>query len=464
MNIPIIIICYNNYKYVENMLKQIFEINQEYYNNIYILDNCSDCPDTVNFLKNTNCKIISNSSNFGPWVNESQNAHIYNGMPSKFILTDPDLEINKNIPSNFIDILSSLSDKYNCTKIGFALDIKDFDKMYQDGNYGGSGNSIYGWEMRFWENKIEDDTYELYQAAVDTTFCLINKNYIHNDKHIRVAGNFTAKHLPWYINNKVYNLYDNYIANKKTTWISTTSKTAIPYIELNYLKITKNSEMFLIKNENTNLNIGFWRDVYANWENETFAILDRFLDKNKIFIDIGGWIGTTAMYGSRKSKHVYSVEADIQAHSDMALNLESNCEKNYTLINKALYHTGEIEVKFGQNKFIPNSTIGDSTSQVIDCDDNSTGFYLIKTITPNQIIKNYDIDPTQISLIKVDIEGAEEFILSDLHALHKNYNIPIYVSFHLDWWKDKNLNRFDFLTQEHKNKIISNPFCSILFN
>ena len=148
----------------------------------------------------------------------------------------------------------------------------------------------------------------------------------------------------------------------------------------------------------------------------------------------------------------------------MALNLDSNCEMIYTLINKALYHTGEIEVKFGQNKFVPNSRIGDSTSQVIYCDDNSTGFYLIKTITPNQIIKNYDIDPTQISLIKVDIEGSEEFILSDLHALHKNYNIPIYVSFHLDWWKDKNLNRFDFLTQEHKNKIISNPFCSILFN
>jgi FkbM family methyltransferase len=464
MNIPIIIICYNNYKYVENMLKQIFEINQEYYNNIYILDNCSNCPDTVNFLKNTNCKIISNSSNFGPWVNQSQNTHIYNGMPSKFILTDPDLEINKNIPSNFIDILSSLSDKYNSTKIGFALDIKDFDKMYQDDNYGGSGNSIYGWEMRFWENKIEDDTYELYQAAVDTTFCLINKNYIHNDKHIRVAGNFTAKHLPWYINNKVYNLYDNYIANKKTTWISTTSKTAIPYIESNYLKITKNSEMFLIKNENTNPNIGFWRDVYAAWENETFVILDRFLDKSKIFIDIGGWIGTTAMYGSRKSKHVYSVEADIKAHSDMALNLESNCEKNYTLINKALYHTGEIEVKFGKNKFIPNSTLGDSTSQVIDCNDNSTDFYLIKTITLNQIIKNYDIDPTQISLIKVDVEGAEEFILSDLYALHKNYNIPIYVSFHLHWWKDKNLNRFDFLTQEHKNKIMSNPLDSILFN
>ncbi len=30
MNIPIVIICYNNYRYVENMLKQIASINKDY--------------------------------------------------------------------------------------------------------------------------------------------------------------------------------------------------------------------------------------------------------------------------------------------------------------------------------------------------------------------------------------------------------------------------------------------------
>ena len=35
--VPIIVICYNNYKYVDNTLKQILKINKEYYKNIQIL-------------------------------------------------------------------------------------------------------------------------------------------------------------------------------------------------------------------------------------------------------------------------------------------------------------------------------------------------------------------------------------------------------------------------------------------
>ena len=43
------------------------------------------------------------------------------------------------------------------------------------------------------------------------------------------------------------------------------------------------------------------------------------------------------------------------------------------------------------------------------------------------------------------------------------YNTPLYISFHYDWWKDKNLNRFDFLTNQHKENIENNPFISIIF-
>jgi GT2 family glycosyltransferase len=52
MNIPIVIICYNNYKYVQNTLDQIRKINIEYYKNVIILNNSSTCIDTINFLKN----------------------------------------------------------------------------------------------------------------------------------------------------------------------------------------------------------------------------------------------------------------------------------------------------------------------------------------------------------------------------------------------------------------------------
>jgi predicted RNA methylase len=202
--------------------------------------------------------------------------------------------------------------------------------------------------------------------------------------------------------------------------ISTIAKFIIRYTDENYTKIYKNNELFFIKNKQNDKNFEFWKNIYTNWENDTFAVFDKYLNKDKIFIDIGGWIGTTCMYGSRKSKHVYSIEADINSFNDMSDNCKINCKNNYTLINNAIFNI-------------------------------------------NNIIEKYTINPYEISLIKVDIKGGEENILHDLYTFYKLHNIPMYIRFHYSWWNDKNLNRFIFLTDTHKNEIIANPFTSILF-
>jgi hypothetical protein len=106
MNIPIIIICYNNSHYVKNTLSQILKINKEYYKNIQILNNASTCLTTINFLNSCDVKVIHNSSNIGPWINNWTNKWVYDNLPEKFILTDPDLKLNENIPNNFIEIFS----------------------------------------------------------------------------------------------------------------------------------------------------------------------------------------------------------------------------------------------------------------------------------------------------------------------------------------------------------------------
>jgi FkbM family methyltransferase len=299
----------------------------------------------------------------------------------------------------------------------------------------------------------------------------ITTKYVYN---IRIAGDFTAKHLPWYKHNKVYNVYENYKMCKKQMegGISTTLRMITNYIENpdNFLKIHKNDEFFFIENnpENPNQNLSFWRDTYSTWENETFGVFDAFLHKDKVFIDIGGWIGTTCMYGSRKSKWVFSVEADTESYNDMKHNTQINCVSNYTLINHAIYNVDNIDVKFGKNKFLNNSKLNDSTSQIYDNDENDENeitheYYLVKTITIDSLIQKNNINPHDISLIKVDIEGGEECILNELYNIHKLYKIPLYVSFHYGWWKDTNLNRFEFLTEEHKHMIYANPFVSILF-
>ena len=302
----------------------------------------------------------------------------------------------------------------------------------------------------------------MYWADIDTTFCLINKNNL-GSRDIRVAGNFTARHIPWYKTNPVYNIYEQVLLQKYATHVSTTSSIISVYIENNFSRIQKHDELFFIDNHLYSSNFHFWKNIYTTWEQETFDVFDRYLNQDKIFIDIGAWIGTTSMYGSRKSKHVYSVEADSQSFGELEYNMKNNCSANYTLINNAIYDTDNIDVKFGKNKFLNGSKMNDSTSQIYGDNETSDEFYTVKTISLQRLLEKYSINPKDVSLIKVDIEGGEEFILNDLHDIKLRYNVPLYISFHLSWWKNKNLDRFPFLSEQQKNEIYHNPFTSILF-
>ena len=106
--------------------------------------------------------------------------------------------------------------------------------------------------------------------------------------------------------------------------------------------------------------------------------------------------------------------------------------------------------------------MNDSTSQLYHDNDEPPEYYFVDTITLESIITNYQINPSEIGLIKVDIEGGEENILNDLNDIYTKYKIPIYVSFHLTWWNDKNLDRFEWLSDTIKNQIQADPFGSIL--
>ena len=227
--VPIIIISFNNYKYVDNTIKQLLQINPELEPFLIIMDNASEDLDTKEYLKNTTVRVIFNSDNNGPWIISSRNTHVYNEMPEKFIITDPDFQFNAKLPNNFIQIMLNLSEKYNTGKIGFSISLENPEKMYQDIYF--QGKTIVEWETQFWQNRIEDPEYELYNAAIDTTFCLINKSN-NSNLHIRIAGDFTAVHLPFYIENPILTLDEEYEYSKYSKF-STISK----LIKLKYEKM-----------------------------------------------------------------------------------------------------------------------------------------------------------------------------------------------------------------------------------
>lgn len=190
-NIPVIIISYNMLTYVRDTVNQL----RKYTDNIIIVDNNSSYPPLLEYLQTLETegviKVFRMSENHGHMVYLHEDVQkLING--DKYIITDPDLLFNPNLPVNFIDILSEISDNYNAYKVGFALSL---DNLRDGMEYKSIPLPI--WESRFWENPLKNDNYELYDAEIDTTFCLINKANLHNI-HIRVAGNFTAIHRPWH--------------------------------------------------------------------------------------------------------------------------------------------------------------------------------------------------------------------------------------------------------------------------
>ena len=201
MNIPIFIISYNNYTHVKNMVEQI----QKYTTNISIIDNHSTYPPLVSYLKSieNTVRVIYKDQNYGHRV--VYRPEIQELMGEKYIITDPDLQLNPNLPSNFIEILDELTEKYQICRIGLALDIfsDDIDpKVMNKFVYleGGGSTNVGNVELAYWNNIIIDHNYELYIARTDTTFSFINKkyNYIEYDG-FRIGGNFTCKHKPFHI-------------------------------------------------------------------------------------------------------------------------------------------------------------------------------------------------------------------------------------------------------------------------
>lgn len=188
--IPVFIIAFNNPTYVSSMIDQLLK----YTSDIYIIDNCSTFPPMIKLLDETKVTVIRMPENYGHKVYER--AEIQDLVKGDYYcITDPDLTLNPNLPSNFIEIFKNISDEYKKHKVGFALD--HLNNIRTDVRC--EGKTITEWEWWLWNFRIDHPTLEMYPSTIDTTFCLINKKYPNDEgrNHIRVAGDFLCVHRPW---------------------------------------------------------------------------------------------------------------------------------------------------------------------------------------------------------------------------------------------------------------------------
>lgn len=210
----------------------------------------------------------------------------------------------------------------------------------------------------------------------------------------------------------------------------------------------------------------FVRYRFNDWEPETFEVFEKVKDPVGVAVDLGAWIGTTAIWLSKHFKRVIAVEADKKSLVCLEQNLKASDCLNVCICYRPIAKEKRVVI-FGPR----DSRLNESTSSIQDKIRNEND-YFVESLSFNDLVNEYRRSKEGISFIKCDIEGGEEEIFEDILVFALKERCKVYISFHLEWWKNKDLTRFTPLfAQFHTNLcdeniinyIEKNPFESLLF-
>lgn len=200
-DLSIFIPTFNNPTYLRTMVDQLHARDLT---NIIVVDNASTTRKMRALLDSDfGVTVIRLTQNLGPhhiFLDDTN----YASLPELFCVTDPDLELNPELPEDFLAQLVSLTERFKIGKAGFSLDISDPASMRDERiTIHGVRHTIWDWERQYWTDPIGElaELGTVYRARVDTTFAVYNKTYFRRENHddaVRVAGVFTCRHLPWY--------------------------------------------------------------------------------------------------------------------------------------------------------------------------------------------------------------------------------------------------------------------------
>jgi hypothetical protein len=152
-----------------------------------IVDNGSNYPPLLEYYERCPHVVEHMGMNFGNCVVWTQNLLKDYAIREPYIVTDPDLEIDK-IPKDWLSVLQRGLNLYSwAVKAGFSLRIDDLPDTPL-------GRMVRTKEAVNWHQGL-DSTY--YSAYIDTTFALY-RGPVQDFPAVRTAPPYVARHIPWY--------------------------------------------------------------------------------------------------------------------------------------------------------------------------------------------------------------------------------------------------------------------------
>lgn len=158
---------------------------------------------------------------------------------------------------------------------------------------------------------------------------------------------------------------------------------------------------------------GFWsRFSSGQWESEILDRIPGLLADGGTFVDIGAWVGPHTLWASRFADDVIAVEPDPTAFSMLTANIEANCDNVKPVHAAVADHNGMTTI----------GTNGDSESRT-----GGDGVPVICHLLA-------DLIPHSTSLVKIDIEGAEDRVVPAAAEHLAAVGAPMFLSVHR--WSD----------------------------
>lgn len=171
----------------------------------------------------------------------------------------------------------------------------------------------------------------------------------------------------------------------------------------------------------------FW-DWYEtdDWEPETVAVFARFLRSDTRYVDLGAWIGPTALLAAPAVSRVVCAEADPVAFGTLTENLELNPEASAKML--ALHvAAGPSD---GTAVLSSAGGGGDSNSSVVRPGDAGARWE-VEQIAFSTLLARAGLEGADF--VKIDVEGAEY----ELVPAMRPHPPTLYVAFHPNLLVDK---------------------------
>ena len=191
-------------------------------------------------------------------------------------------------------------------------------------------------------------------------------------------------------------------------------------MEINFKKLN-----FLVEPKNYQ---SFWSN-FLSWEQEDLNFVTEKGEQDKIFIDIGAWIGPYTLIAASMGMKVYAFEPDKVAFQELKKNIELNRFK----YEPQIFNYGLSKLDSRAYLYSNTNDFGKSESGLINYKNQQntkkTQIELKNFLQEINKIKNHNLN-NKIKILKIDIEGGEFSFEKEIYDLVKLEKLYCIFSYH----------------------------------